>query len=58
MIAKSTWRELTADDDPEIPVPPDQNPGAPVREPPSKPTTEPDAPVREPGPEQPKRLAP
>ncbi len=38
------------------PLPPDQEPDAPVKEPPDAPHSEPDAPVREPGPEPPQRL--
>jgi len=38
------------------PVPPDQQPTVPVKEPPDTPQQEPNAPVREPGPTPAKRL--
>jgi len=40
----------------DIPVPPDRQPDAPVKEPPDPPEQSPPSPVREPGPTPPKRL--
>ncbi len=47
---------MRSDEDPPIPIPPGEEPPAPVKEPPDTPVIAPDSPVREPGPAEPRRL--
>lgn len=47
---------MRSDEDPPIPIPPGEEPPAPVKEPPDTPVMTPDSPVREPGPTEPRRL--